>query len=57
VSLFRTETWGESLSVFICGNQESSENWSEKSCEAVSPQFSPEIRPRDDLQDPMYSNA
>jgi len=45
VGVFRAEKWGDSLSVFICGNPESSENWSEKSCEAVSPQFSPEIRP------------
>jgi hypothetical protein len=44
--LFRAEKWGDSLSVFTCGNQESSESWSEKSCEPVSPQFSPEGFPQ-----------
>ena len=46
LGLFRAEKWGDSLSVFICGNQESSESWSKKSCEPLSPWFSPEIRPR-----------
>ena len=44
--LFRAEKWGDSLSVFTCGNQESSESWSEKSCEPDSPQFSPEGFPQ-----------
>ena len=46
VGVFRAEKWGDSLSVFICGNPESSENWNQELCEAVSPQFSPEIHPR-----------
>ncbi len=37
LGLFRAEKWGGSLSVFIRGNQESSEIWSEKSCEPFSP--------------------
>jgi hypothetical protein len=46
VGLFRAEKWGDSLSVFICGNQEWSESWTEKSCEPDSPQFSPEGFPQ-----------
>jgi hypothetical protein len=46
LGVFRTEKWGDSLSVFIRGNQESSENRNEDSQKPDSPRVSPGVLPQ-----------